>query len=66
MSILKEINLVNDGVLFHWDGNNQHFSLFEPEYFGEKEKDQSYFKYQLTSTLNWYYGKEFAENFWEY
>ena len=40
MSILKEINLVNDGVLFHWDGNNQHFSLFEPEYFGEKEKDQ--------------------------
>ena len=58
MSILKEINLVNDGVLFHWDGNNQHFSLFEPEYFGEKEKDQSYFKYQLTSTLNWYYGKE--------
>ena len=58
MSILKEINLVNDGVLFHWDGNNQHFSLFEPEYFGEKEKDQSYFKYQLTRTLNWYYGKE--------
>lgn len=58
MSILKEINLVNDGVLFHWDGNNQHFSLFEPEYFGEKEKDQSFFKYQLTGTLNWYYGKE--------
>ena len=58
MSIIKEIDLINDGVLHHWDGTEQRYSLFEPDYFGEMEKDPSFFKYRLTQTLNWYYGKE--------
>ena len=58
MSIIKEIDLINDGVLHHWDGSEQRYSLFEPDYFGEMEKDPSFFKYRLTQTLNWYYGKE--------
>ncbi len=57
MGILKEVNLINDGALHHWDGNDQHYSLFEPDYFGEKEKDTSYFKYRITKDLSYYYGE---------
>jgi len=60
MGMLKEIDQINNGILFTWDNNQQeaYYSLFTPEYFGEKEKDLSYLKYQLSGTLNGYYGKE--------
>ena len=57
MAMLKEVDLVNDGVLHHWDGNTSHNSIFEPNYFGEKEKDISAFKYELANTLTWFYGQ---------
>ncbi|MDA9588514.1 DUF1800 family protein [Flavobacteriaceae bacterium] len=60
MGMLKEIDSINNGVLFTWDNNQQesYRSLFTPEYFGEKEKDLSYLKYEFIGTLHWYYGKE--------
>ena len=58
MGILKEVDLINDGVLYHWDGNEENYSIFEPDYFGEKEKDPSYFKYKMTEILNWYFGDD--------
>ena len=58
MSILKEVDLINEGVAHHWDGSNSKYSLFDPEYFGEKEKDNSFFKYAITGYLGGYYGRD--------
>ena len=58
MSLLKEVDLINQGVLHHWNGSEQYYSLYEEDYFGEKEKDRSFLKYKLTQALNWYYGQD--------
>jgi uncharacterized protein (DUF1800 family) len=58
MGLLKEVDLINNGVLHHWDGSEQHYSIFEPDYFGEKEKDPNYLKYKISGDLTWYFGKE--------
>jgi hypothetical protein len=54
MGMLKEMDSINNGVLFTWDNNQQeaYYSLFTPEYFGEKEKDLSFLKYKYHGTLN--------------
>lgn len=61
MSILKEINLL-EGVLHLWNGEREFFSVFDNDFFGEKEKDLSHRKYRLTEHLNWYAGKDIGMN----
>ena len=58
MGMLKEMDSINNGVLFTWDNNQQeaYYSLFTPEYFGEKEKDPSFLKYKWNGTLLFKYG----------
>lgn len=50
---LKEADIFN-GSLIHWDGQTSHHSVFEPEYFSDRVRDQSYLKYQITQTTNWF------------
>jgi hypothetical protein len=58
--MLKEMDSINNGVLFTYDNNQQetYYSIFTPQYFGEKEKDLSYVKYYYAGTLGWVYGKD--------
>ena len=60
MGMLKEMDSINNGVLFTYDNNQQetYYSIFTPQYFGEKEKDLSYVKYYYAGTLGWVYGKD--------
>jgi len=58
LGMYKEVDSINNGLIETWDNNNQiqYFSIFEPEYFGEKEKDLSYIKNRIYQTVKWYYG----------
>ncbi len=58
LGMYKEVDSINNGLIETWDNNNQiqYFSIFEPEYFGEKEKDLSYIKNRIYLTVKWYYG----------
>ena len=60
MGIYKEVDSSNNGLIETWDNNNQiqYFSIFEPEYFGEKEKDLSFIKNRIYQQVKWYYGNE--------
>ena len=58
MGLLKETDLIDNGVLHHWDGNNSYWSLFEPNHFGEKEKDNNYLRYQITQELSFWGGSD--------
>ena len=38
MGLLKETDLIDNGVLHHWDGNNAYYSLFEPNHFVKRKR----------------------------
>lgn len=58
MGMYKEVDSINNGLTETWDNNNQiqYLSIFDHEYFGEKEKDLSYIKNRIYQTVKWYYG----------
>ena len=60
MGMYKEVDSINNGLIETWDNTNQiqYFSIFDHEYFGEKEKDLSYIKNRIYQNVKWYYGKE--------
>ena len=54
IGMIKETDIVNKGVLYVNDGMNNYNSLFNYNYFGEKEKDISHIKYQIGMTIKYY------------
>ena len=56
MTLLKEVDSINNSILFHWNNNEQqsYNSLFSPNYFGDKEKDISYIKYKASDNINYF------------
>ena len=55
MGIIKEVDIINKRDLFLWDGENSHHSIFEPNFFGEMEKDISFIQYEIwLKTLQWF------------
>jgi len=56
MTLLKEVDSINNSILFHWNNNEQqsYNSLFSPNYFGEMEKDISYIKYKATENIDYF------------
>ena len=53
IGMIKETDIVNKGVLYVNDGMNNYNSLFNYNYFGEKEKDISHIKYQIGMTIKY-------------
>jgi len=58
MGIIKEVDIINKRDLFLWDGENTHHSIFEPNFFGEMEKDISFIQYKMVGTLMGWYGED--------
>ena len=58
IGLLKETNLVNDGVLAQGDGTQEFLSIFEPNYFNGEQLDLSSWKYSLVGLLHFYYGND--------
>ena len=56
MTLLKEVDSINNPVLFHWNNNEQqsYNSLISPNYFGDKEKDLSYIKYKAADNIQYW------------
>ncbi|MDA8639848.1 DUF1800 domain-containing protein [Flavobacteriaceae bacterium] len=50
IGMMKEVD-IKEGQLYHWNGNRYIYENFEPDFYGQKEKDPSHIKYYLGQRL---------------